>query len=213
MNKLEPSFYMRTDVLKVARDLLGKVIVTQLGGGVTAGRIVEAEAYAGVTDRASHAYGGRRTARTEVMYAAGGTAYVYLIYGIHHLFNVVTNKVDIPHAVLIRAVEPLTGVDIMLERTGKKKADHSLTRGPGNVSKALGILTAHSGWSLQGDSIWIGNDGYRVRRDEIVSTPRIGVDYAGEDALLPYRFLLKDNPYVSGKRSLLSQNLGQGIGL
>lgn len=201
MNILDQSFYTRPNVCTIARQLLGKVLITQWEGVITAARIVETEAYAGVTDKASHAYGGRRTARTEIMYTKGGAAYVYLCYGIHHLFNVVTNKEDIPHAVLVRAAEPLTGTEIMLQRTGKKKPDHSLTRGPGNVSKALGIFTHHSGLGLTDSSIRIADDGFRLRSSQIITTARIGVDYAGADALLPYRFLIKDNPYVSGKRN------------
>jgi DNA-3-methyladenine glycosylase len=200
MEKLDYSFYKRTDVLAIARELLGKVLVTQFNGVTTAGRIVETEAYAGVQDRASHAYGGRRTTRTEVMFGKGGTAYVYLIYGIHHLFNVVTNKKDVPHAVLVRAIEPLTGIDSMLERSGKQRWDYTLGKGPGNVSKALGITTRYTGWDLTGNEIYIATDGFTPPTDAVLATRRIGVDYAGEDALLPYRFILKDNPYVSGKR-------------
>jgi len=200
IKKLDNSFYDRPDVVRVARELLGKVLVTELEGGRTSGRIVEVEAYNGVVDRASHAWSGRRTRRTEVMYREGGTAYVYLIYGIHHLFNVVTNKKDIPHAVLVRALEPLEGIPLMLKRTGKVKADHSLTRGPGNLSRAMGLATLHTGYSLYEGEIYIGDDGHRVRPAEIVATPRIGVDYAGQDALLPYRFFVKGNPYVSGKK-------------
>ena len=198
MLKLNNQFYLQEDVLQVAKDLLGKVLVTKTDGEITSGRIVETEAYAGIIDKASHAWNGRRTNRTEIMYAKGGTAYVYLCYGIHHLFNVVTNKIDIPHAILIRAVEPIKGIDIMLKRTKKSKADFSLTRGPGNVSKALGIFTKHSGTSLLSDEIFIVDDGYKLNKKQLLSTPRIGVDYAAEDALLPYRFIIKDNPYVSG---------------
>lgn len=200
IKKLDNSFYDRPDVVRIARQLLGKVLVTELEGGRTSGRIVEVEAYNGVVDRASHAWSGRRTRRTEVMYREGGTAYVYLIYGIHHLFNVVTNKKDIPHAVLVRALEPLEGIPLMLKRTGKVKPDHSLTRGPGNLSRAMGLATLHTGYSLYEGEIYIGDDGLRVRPAEIVATPRIGVDYAGPDALLPYRFFVKGNPYVSGKK-------------
>ncbi|MBI2730395.1 MAG: DNA-3-methyladenine glycosylase [Sphingobacteriales bacterium] len=201
MLKLNNEFYLRADVLQISKDLLGKLLITKMNGKTTSGRIVETEAYAGITDKASHAWNGRRTNRTETMYAKGGTAYVYLCYGIHHLFNVVTNKIDIPHAILIRAVEPVKGVDIMLHRTGKVKADFSLTRGPGNVSKALGIFTQHSGASLLGNELYIANDGFKIAKNTIIATPRIGVDYAGEDAKLPYRFIIKDNPYVSGKKT------------
>src|ERR1700754_5004031 len=151
MKKLSYSFYNRPDVVKIAKELIGKVIVTRFDGLLTSGRIVETEAYAGHIDRASHAWNGRRTNRTEIMYSKGGNAYVYLCYGIHHLFNVVTNAKDIPHAILVRGVQPLEGVDIMLLRTGKKKADYTLTRGPGNVSKALGIYTHHTGFNLLSD--------------------------------------------------------------
>ncbi|MDO6432952.1 DNA-3-methyladenine glycosylase [Flavitalea sp. BT771] len=202
IKKLDNSFYDRPDVVRIARELLGKVLVTELEGGRTSGRIVEVEAYNGVVDRASHAWSGRRTRRTEVMYREGGTAYVYLIYGIHHLFNVVTNKKDIPHAVLVRALEPLEGIPLMLKRTDKVKPDHSLTRGPGNLSKAMGLATLHTGYSLYEGEIYIGDDGHRVRPAEIVATPRIGVDYAGPDAALPYRFFVKGNPYVSGKKTV-----------
>ncbi|AXY76097.1 DNA-3-methyladenine glycosylase [Paraflavitalea soli] len=200
MKKLEQHFYNRADVLKIARELLGKVIVTTFQGQFTSGRIVETEAYAGEVDRASHAWGGRRTNRTEVMYGLGGTAYVYLCYGIHQMFNVVTNQQGIPHAILIRAVEPLEGIEIMLQRTGKKKLDNTLTKGPGNVGKALGFFTRHTGLSLLGDELFIADDQFRVKKGDILATPRIGVDYAGDDAALPYRFIIQGNPYVSGKK-------------
>lgn len=200
ISPLDDAFYDRANVVTIARELLGKVLVTEFGGQRTSGRIVEVEAYNGVVDRASHAWNGRRTKRTEVMYGAGGRAYVYLIYGIHHLFNVVTNRLGTPHAVLVRALEPLEGIPVMLERMGKGDLDLSVTRGPGNLSRALGLLTVHTGTSLFGGEIWIGDDGTRVPRSRIVVTPRIGVDYAGPDAELPYRFFIKDNPYVSGPK-------------
>ena len=200
MKKLESGFYQRKNVLVVARELLGKILVTNWEGIVTSGRIVECEAYNGITDRASHAVGGRRTARNEIMYGAGGFSYVYLCYGIHHLFNVVTNLQDVPHAILIRAVEPVEGIEEMLLRTGKKKPDYTLTRGPGNVSKALGIYTKHNGIFLSDEKLFIADDGKKYTRSDIVTSPRIGVDYAGEDAKLPYRFYVRGNPYVSGKK-------------
>src|SRR5688572_30262214 len=119
MQKLQQSFYLRNDVVKIARELLGKVLVTNWDNEYTSGRIVETEAYAGEVDRASHASKGR-TARTSVIFEEGGIAYVYLCYGIHEMFNIVTNKAGVPHAILIRAVEPIDGIDIMLQRTGKK---------------------------------------------------------------------------------------------
>src|SRR5690349_20780908 len=182
MKKLDTGFYNRADVVKIAKELIGKVLVTQFGEVITSGRIVETEAYAGAIDKASHAFGGRRTNRTEVMYRQGGTAYVYLCYGIHHLFNVVTNKKDIPHAVLIRAVDPIQGIAAMVTRTGKKLADYTLTKGPGNVSRALGINTGHTGASLLNGEIFIAADDFVVDEKNILATPRIGVDYAAEDA-------------------------------
>ena len=199
ITKLPVSFFERPDVVRIAQELIGKLLVTHINGILTSGRIVETEAYNGIVDKASHAYKGRRTARTEIMYRSGGTAYVYLCYGIHHLFNVVTHKKDIPHAILIRGIEPIKGIPHMLERTGKETADATLTRGPGNVSKALGIHTGHTGLSLLGKQLYISDDGYRYNNTEIFTSPRIGVDYAGEDALLPFRFYVKGNPYVSGR--------------
>lgn len=199
MQKLDIEFYRRQNVVQIARELLGKILVTNWKGVLTSGRIVETEAYAGVIDNASHAAGGRRTPRNEIMYGQGGYAYVYLCYGIHHLFNVVTNSEDVPHAVLIRALDPIEGIEEMLLRTAKKKLDHTLTRGPGNVSKALGIFTKHTGVSLLEKKIFIANDGGKYSKKEIEASPRIGVDYAGNDALLPYRFYIKGNPFVSGK--------------
>ncbi len=199
MKKLSLNFYRRENVLQVAEELLGKVLVTKWSSIITSGRIVETEAYEGVIDKASHAWGGRRTARNEIMYGAGGVAYVYLCYGIHHLFNVVTHSRDTPHAVLIRALEPVEGIPEMLRRTGKEKLDNTLTRGPGNVSKALGILTAHSGYSLLSKELYIADDGYSFTKKQVQASARIGVDYAGPHALWPYRFYIKGNLFVSGK--------------
>ena len=161
MRKLAFDFYDRDDVLQIARDLIGKIIITKLDGLLTSGRIVETEAYVAITDKASHSFGGKRTLRNEHMYATAATSYVYICYGMHHLFNVVTNKKDVPDAVLIRAVEPLEGLSIMLERTGKKKLDNTLTKGPGNVSKALGINKIHSGIILTGNTIFLADDNWK----------------------------------------------------
>ncbi len=201
-DKLPETFYLQTDVCKVAKQLIGKILVTKFENRLTAGRIIETEAYNGIVDKASHAWNNRRTNRTETMFAKGGVAYVYLCYGIHHLFNVVTNREDVPHAILIRALEPMAGIEEMLQRTRKQKPDHSITRGPGNVSKAMGISILHSGESLLRNKVYIADDGYRPKPSELIATPRIGVDYAEEDALLPYRFILKGNPYLSGNASL-----------
>ena len=198
MKKLPLKFYERADVVAIARELLGKVLVTNWDGQLTSGRIVETEAYAGEIDRASHASKGR-TRRTEVIYGSGGKAYVYLCYGIHQMFNIVTNVEGTPHAILVRAVEPLTGIDIMLERTGKPRADHSLTRGPGNVGKAFGFHTSQCGQLLNSNVLYIGDDGFEVDEKDIGTSPRIGVDYAGDHAAWHYRFFIRGNPYVSGK--------------
>ena len=190
-------FFTGPDVVQIAKDLLGKHLITRMEGVVTSGIICETEAYAGTTDRASHAWGGRRTNRTEVMYAEGGTAYVYLCYGIHSLFNIVTNVKDVPHAVLIRGIIPVEGIDVMLRRSGKRKTAKDFGIGPGNVSKLLGIHYSHSGIDLMTKpdnlakpAIWLEDAGITVNPGLIKSTPRIGVDYAAEDALLPYRFLI-----------------------
>lgn len=197
MKKLPLEFYKRTDVLQIARDLIGKIIVTKLNGIITSARIVETEAYVGLTDSASHSFGGRRTARNEHMYATPGTAYVYICYGMHHLFNVVTNEKDIPDAVLIRAAEPVEGVHTMLKRTGKKSLDNSLTRGPGNAAKALGIFKEHSGISLLGNRIYIAADEEKISEEMTGISKRIGVESAGAAAHYPYRYYLKGNRFVS----------------
>ncbi len=198
---LEPEFYLRNDVVAVARDLLGKVLVTVSQGVLTSGIITETEAYQGVTDRASHASGGRFTQRTEVMYRNGGTAYVYLCYGIHSLFNVVTNRNGIPHAVLIRSIVPYSGIETMLARVGKKAPAKDMGNGPGKVSKLLGIHYNISGLPLtdNGKDDDRTND-FLIRIEQGPTTPekndievstRIGVDYAGDDAFLPFRFRYK----------------------
>jgi DNA-3-methyladenine glycosylase len=199
--KLDHSFYDRKNVVQIARDLLGKILVTQFDGIRSSGRIVETEAYNGVNDRACHAFGGRRTARTEHIYGGPGTVYVYICYGMHHLFNVITNKKDIPHAVLIRALEPIEGVEHMLARTGKPLPDFTLTKGPGNLARALGMSKIHTGQNLFSDEIFIEDDGMRYKKDQVTITKRIGVESAREDAELPYRFIVKGNPYVSAKKS------------
>lgn len=200
--KLPLSFYRRPDVVQIAKELLGKKLVSFVDGQLTSGLIVETEAYAGSTDRASHGYGGRRTARNEMLYQAGGVAYVYLCYGIHHLFNVVTNEAGIPHAVLIRAIQPEEGIEYMLRRAGKQQLDYSLTAGPGALSRALGIhYRQHNGVKLTGNLIWI-EDASSVPDTEVVATTRVGVAYAQEDAWLPYRFYLRDNPWVSKAKGL-----------
>ena len=190
MNKLKKKFYLRDNVLQISRELIGKYLFTKFDGTITGGIITETEAYNGIIDRASHAFGGRRTQRTEIMYLEGGVAYVYLCYGIHSLFNVVTSVKDVPHAVLIRGLHPTHGIDVMLKRRNKKTIDKSLTKGPGSVAKALGIHYSHTGTNLSGNKIWIEDRGEKINGLKLLITKRIGVEYSGEDAHLPYRFVL-----------------------
>lgn len=201
MSKLPFSFYQNEDVNALALQLLGKRLFTRLNGEVTAGIIVETEAYKGVEDKASHAYGGRFTDRTKVMYGNGGLSYVYLCYGIHHLFNVVTGPEKTPHAVLIRGLEPLTGVELMMERRGMSVLKPNITAGPGALSKAMGIDRLLNAKDLTGEEIWIEDALPGWSLGEAVAGPRIGVDYAGDHALLPWRYYVKGNKYVSKPRS------------
>ncbi|MCB0397377.1 MAG: DNA-3-methyladenine glycosylase [Flavobacteriales bacterium] len=189
MVKLPRDFYLQEDVVHVARSLIGKFLVTCFGNVQTSGMIIETEAYAGEIDKASHAFGNRRTKRTETMFGEGGTAYVYLCYGIHHLFNVVTNQKDIPHAVLIRALRPVDGKEVIRERRNGMKDEKKWCAGPGTLSQSLGIRTEHDGMNLSGTSIWLEDRGVQVSSGDILSGPRVGVDYAGDHALWPYRFL------------------------
>ena len=188
--KLATEFYLRDDVVAISRELIGKVLCTNINGVRTDAIITETEAYAGITDKASHAFGDRRTKRTEPMYGPGGTAYVYLCYGIHHLFNVVTNVQGVPHAVLVRAGKPVEGLDVILLRRNRTRVDKTLMGGPGTVSQALGIKTDMTGTSLHGRRIWIEDRGMTVPDKDISIGPRVGVDYAQEDAARPYRFAL-----------------------
>lgn len=194
--KLTEDFYARPDVVKIARELLGKVLFTRIDGVLTGGIIVETEAYSW-KERGCHAYGARKTSRNDIMFAKGGKAYVYLCYGIHYLFNVVTNTEEIPEAVLIRAVEPLAGLEEIKFRRGVLKNDFHLTSGPGKLTKALGIDRSFNGKSLLDDEIWIEDSGTKLAAKYIVASERIGIDYAGEDARLPWRFSIKGNTWVS----------------
>ena len=188
--KLTKDYFLTDDVVAVARDLIGKSLFTMVDGQLAGGVICETEAYKGTNDRASHAFGGRRTKRNEMMYHEGGVAYVYLCYGMHHLLNFVTNAADIPDAVLIRGIVPTHGEELMLHRTGKRKITRDIGIGPGKVSKLLGLTVADNGLSLCGDRLWIEDRGLLVPDSAIQVTPRIGVDYAGEDAKRLYRFVL-----------------------
>jgi DNA-3-methyladenine glycosylase len=198
MKKLPIQFYERTNVIEIAKDLLGKIIVTNFNDEISSARIAETEAYIAITDKASHSYNGKRTARNEHMYGNAGLSYVYICYGMHHLFNVVTNKKNIPDAVLIRAAEPMAGIDVMLQRTGKTTLDNTLTKGPGNMAKALGIAKHHSGINLLGKQIFICDDGFILTPSLLGISKRIGINGAGEAAAYPYRFFIKGNKFVSG---------------
>ncbi len=193
--KLQPSFYYRKSVTTIARDLLGKALITNVKGQVSSGIIVETEAYSW-KERGCHAYNGRKTQRNEVMFDAGGKAYVYLCYGMHHLFNVVTNREGIAEAVLIRAVEPLQGMEIMFERRGDVPV-HQLTSGPGKLTRALGIDRSWNGKVLWNDEVWIEDIGRKVFGKQLKVSKRIGIDYAGEDVNLLWRFSIRDNKWVS----------------
>ena len=195
--KLHIDFYTHNNVLGIARNLLGKYLFTKIDGIVTGGYIVEAEAYHGINDKASHAYGGKNTPRTQTMYLPGGISYVYLCYGIHEMFNVVTAADGEPHAVLIRAVVPTDGIEEMLLRRDMPLLKPNVTMGPGSVAKALGISRKINAYNLLGDVIWIEDRGLTFTDDEVAAVPRVGVAYAGEDALLPYRFFVKGNKYIS----------------
>lgn len=197
MNPLPLSYYQHPDVVHLAKDLLGKILCTQIDGKLTTGIITETEAYCGRNDKACHANNNKRTARTEIMFQQGGHAYVYLCYGIHNLFNITTNVDGLADAILIRAIEPFKGIETMLDRRGKVKPDKTLTAGPGCLSKALGIDRRLYGSPLNSPFIWIEDSDRTIMASEITTTTRIGVEYAEEDALLPWRFYLNSSTYVS----------------
>lgn len=189
--KLPAEYYLHHNVLDLARDLIGKVLITETSGEITAGIITETEAYNGIYDKACHAYNGKRTPRNEAMYCKGGISYIYLCYGMHHLFNVVTNQEEIPDAVLIRGIYPLEGIESILQRRKSDSLKKDLTTGPGKVSSALQISTELNKTPLTGSKIYIEDRKIAVSDSLINISPRIGIDYADEDALLPYRFFVK----------------------
>lgn len=193
--KLSREFFTRGNVLQIARELLGKLLVVPARENRISGMIVEVEAYRGPEDRASHAYGGRRTKRTETMYQTGGLAYVYFVYGMYNQFNVVTNEADIPHAILVRAVQPVEGIDLMRKRR-HLHPDHNLTNGPGKLCLALGIDRRLDREDLLGNRVWV-EDYERIAVSKIAKGPRIGIDYAEEWIEKPWRFWIRDNRFVS----------------
>ena len=199
MQKLPREFYLSTNTAKIARDLLGKLLVVpDETGRRVSGMIVEVEAYLGKADRAAHSFGGRRTARNEVMYGGGGHVYVFFVYGMYYQLNVVTGPADHPHAILIRGIEPVEGIEVMRERRGEMK-ETNLTSGPGKLSIAFGVTRDLNGADLTDDRIWL--EEYRsFSKKQIELGRRIGIDYAGEDAEKPLRFWVKENPFVSKVR-------------
>ena len=195
--KLPVEYYHSNNVVALSRDLIGKYLFTCIDGELSGGYIAETEAYAGIIDRASHSFGGKVTPRTQTMYLPGGVAYVYLCYGIHEMFNIVTSVGGEPHAILVRAIVPTDGIDIIMRRRNMDTLKPNITKGPGSVAKALGISRKINALSLQSDTIWVEDRGLSFADTDVAAGPRIGVDYAGEDALLPYRFYLRGNIYVS----------------
>ena len=199
MKKLAREFYTRADTLQIARDLLGKILVVPTATGErVSGMIAETEAYCGVEDKAAHSYAGRRTKRTETMYAVGGTVYIFFIYGMYFQFNVVVGTTGTPHAVLIRAVAPVEGVELMRARRGLQMKDTNLTSGPGKLCIALGIDKSFNNEDLLGQKIWL-EEATNITSDEIRCGRRVGIDYAEEYAEKPWRFWLKNNGFVSRK--------------
>lgn len=197
-NRILPqAFYESEEVLTLSKALLGKILVTKINNVITSGMIVETEAYFGPEDKASHAYNNRRTSRTETMYLAGGVGYVYLCYGLHHLFNIVTAGPDVPHAILIRAVEPLLGLPEMLKRRRMTTLKPSLTAGPGALCQALAITKQHDACSLLTPPIWVEESDVKISAKDILASPRVGIDYAQEYKDLPWRFRLKNSQWTS----------------
>lgn len=196
--KIDLDWYLNSDVVEMAQLLLGKLLCSQVNGEVTKGIIVETEAYSGDNDKACHANNQRMTQRNKIMFDHGGHAYIYLCYGIHHLFNVVTNVKGRADAVLIRAVEPVEGIETMLFRRNMTRLERRLTAGPGVLTQALGIKTTQYGTALNSNLIWI-EDAPPLAKEDVITTTRIGVDYAEEDALKPWRFYLKESDWVSRK--------------
>lgn len=195
--KLPLSFYQREDVIQIARDLVGKELFTNVDGIICGGTIVETEAYRGPDDRGSHAYMNRMTPRNKMMYESGGKVYMYICYGIHDMLNIVTGSEGMSHAILIRAIEPHTGIETMRERRNLFGHDKRLCQGPGALAKALGLKKHFNGTDILGDEIWI-EDSSKVYRDkEIVAAPRVGMNFEGPYKTIPWRFYVKANPFVS----------------
>lgn len=200
MGFLPKSFFLRADVVQIAKDLLGKQLISTINGSSTEAIIVETEAYRAPDDKGCHAYQNRLTDRTSTMFEVGGTSYVYICYGVHNLFNVVTGPKGMAHAVLIRAVEPTLGQEEMLIRRGFDKMKKEVTNGPGKFTKAMGITKAQNGISLisKKEGLWIGDKGVNVAKEDIIAGPRVGMSkYVEECSNWPWRFRIKANVWTS----------------
>jgi len=195
--RLTKEYFHSAPVTELAIDLIGKELHSRINGNYTSGIIVETEAYSGAIDKASHAYRNKRTPRTEIMFGEPGKAYVYLCYGLHHLFNIVVSPSNVADAILVRAIEPVSGISIMSERRDQP-ISKNLTSGPAKLSQALGISLAHNNVPLylKTGGVWL-EEGENIDMSRIEKAKRIGVDYAEEDAELLWRFYLKDNKWVS----------------
>lgn len=197
---LDQLFYQRDDIVSISKDLLGKAIYTSFDGVVTGGIIVETEAYRAPDDKACHAFGNKITERTKTMFLDGGTLYVYISYGIHRMINVVTSTQGKAHAILIRAIEPTTGIEKMLERRNHERLKTETVNGPGKTAKALGVEKYHDGKSLfhKTSGIWIEDSNDFVINEDIQVGPRVGMSiHTGKDAHRPWRFYVRDNIWVS----------------
>ncbi|MEJ7693728.1 DNA-3-methyladenine glycosylase [Daejeonella sp.] len=196
-SKLPLEFYQQTDVVSVARQLLGKHVYSLIDGKLTGGIIVETEAYRGPDDRGSHAYNDKRTTRNEMMYSAGGVAYMYICYGIHDMLNIVTGTDGMSHAALIRAIEPTEGLDIIRIRRGIFDQNRRLCKGPGALANALGLTKVHNGADLQGDAVWLTDESTHYDDDQIIASARVGMNFDGPYKTIPWRFYVKGNQFVS----------------
>lgn len=197
MSRLPQSYFLNEDVVFLARDLVGKYLFVNTEETLTGGIIVETEAYRGPDDVGAHAYNHRRTSRNDIMYSDGGVVYMYICYGIHDMLNIVTAPENIPHAILIRAIQPTEGLAIMRERRKVRNEDTRLCRGPGALAKALALKKIHNGISLQENEIWIEDRGLKYADEDVVAGPRIGLNISEPYKSIPWRFYVKGDPHVS----------------
>jgi DNA-3-methyladenine glycosylase len=195
--KLPKSFYQRDDTLAIAKELIGKLLITNIAGELTGGLIIETEAYMGPIDRGSHAFNNKRTPRNDTMYSEGGQVYMYICYGIHDMLNIVTGKEGSPHAILIRAIQPTIGWDIIKRRRNLYNQDYRLCQGPGSLAKSLALTKVHNGLDLNGDIIWVEDTHSAYPDKDIIAAARVGMNFEGPYKNIPWRFLVKNNKYVS----------------